>query len=134
MAAGIPWRVYMRDIRRQERLSRDEETVLVAEMIARREEIADLLRALLLKACDTLGVDTGDGSRGCTTAAGRRSPRSIDTYLAELPKLREAHRDGSHDSTIRLRNVDCGSRGQETIERSRDQDHDDRASCRPGDA
>ena len=55
--------LYMRDVRRRERLGRDEEMTLAREMVACREKIADVLRAVLLKACDTLALDTAAGSR-----------------------------------------------------------------------
>jgi RNA polymerase sigma factor (sigma-70 family) len=82
---------YMRDVEQRKRLNPDEETAVARAIVAQREEIADLLRAVLLKACDTLALDaapTGKGRTNGRKVAVRPAARPMDAYLAELPKLR----------------------------------------------
>ena len=96
--------LYMQDVEQRDRLTREEETALVREMIRRREEIADLLRAVLLKACDKLGIDAP--ARRAERRASRKartdgpSEPPIEAYVAELPKLR-ARNEGSRCGKLR---------------------------------
>lgn len=93
---------YLRDIGNQPLLSRTEEVEIAGELNQCKEEVADYVRAVLLKADDTLGlseVEISEDTKKQVREAlcGRRADRSIEHYVAEVKRLREIEDDRSAD-------------------------------------
>jgi RNA polymerase primary sigma factor len=93
---------YLRDIGNQPLLTRSEEVEIAGELNQCKEEVADYVRAVLLKADDTLGlseIEISEDTKKQVREAlcGRRADRSIEDYVAEVKKLREAEDVNSGD-------------------------------------
>src|SRR6186997_2623521 len=67
---------YLRDVEQRKRLDTSEETAIARTIVAQREEIADLLRAVLLKACDTFALDDSTANERGTRTSRTRARRS----------------------------------------------------------
>jgi RNA polymerase primary sigma factor len=91
---------YLRDIGNQPLLTRTEEVEIAGELNQCKEEVADYVRAVLLKADDTLGlseIEISEDTKKQVREAlcGRRADRSIEDYVAEIKRLREIDDDES---------------------------------------
>jgi RNA polymerase primary sigma factor len=98
---------YLRDIGNRPLLTRTEEVEIAGELAQCKQDVADYVRAVLLKADDSLGLSdievSEDTKRQVREAVcGRRADRPIEDYVAEVRRLQKAEAE-KHGDDLRHR-------------------------------